>query len=257
MPVVSTNTRPWYPRRISVPGAELVLRVANGSRTRATRVISKSGRNRSIIGTHSLLNAASPPVAALRNGTIGWTLAVSNWNTPDADASVRAPRTLARPPPSAPVRRRPRRRNASTCRVSPMAGRARPPPPTCHDLRTPEDTEAGHCLAPLTPEACWFRKPTMSPAWRRAPGYWWTTMAYGNMRPPGWPRWLAGRGTGRTLRPIQQRAPERDAPRNPATPSTRIHPRRLDGRNGTRVLDFTPARTAKRPSPRRWVLPAC
>lgn len=65
------------PGGISVPGAELVLRVAElapDPRTRA--IVNCAGRTRSIIGTQSLLNAGIPnPVAALRNGTIGWTLA--------------------------------------------------------------------------------------------------------------------------------------------------------------------------------------
>ena len=39
-------------------------------------IVNCAGRTRSIIGTQSLLNAGIPnPVAALRNGTIGWTLA--------------------------------------------------------------------------------------------------------------------------------------------------------------------------------------
>ena len=61
----------------SVPGAELVLRVAELAPSPATQVIVNcAGRTRSIIGTQSLVNAGIPnPVAALRNGTIGWTLA--------------------------------------------------------------------------------------------------------------------------------------------------------------------------------------
>jgi len=65
------------PGGISVPGAELVLRVRGLAPDPATRVIVNcAGRTRSIIGTQSLVNAGIPnPVAALRNGTIGWTLA--------------------------------------------------------------------------------------------------------------------------------------------------------------------------------------
>ncbi|KPA88457.1 rhodanese-related sulfurtransferase [Pseudomonas asplenii] len=65
------------PGGISVPGAELVLRVAELAPDPQTRVIVNcAGRTRSIIGTQSLVNAGIPnPVAALRNGTIGWTLA--------------------------------------------------------------------------------------------------------------------------------------------------------------------------------------
>ncbi|ARU05983.1 sulfurtransferase [Comamonas serinivorans] len=62
---------------ISVPGAEVVLRAANLAPNPATQIIVNcAGRTRSIIGTQSLVNAGLPnPIAALRNGTIGWTLA--------------------------------------------------------------------------------------------------------------------------------------------------------------------------------------
>ncbi len=65
------------PTATSVPGAELVLRVPQLAPRAETRVIVNcAGRTRSIIGTQSLVNAGLPnPVAALRNGTIGWTLA--------------------------------------------------------------------------------------------------------------------------------------------------------------------------------------
>ncbi|MDB5757440.1 MAG: sulfurtransferase, partial [Burkholderia sp.] len=65
------------PTAISVPGAELVLRVRELAPDPKTRVIVNcAGRTRSIIGTQSLINAGLPnPVAALRNGTIGWKLA--------------------------------------------------------------------------------------------------------------------------------------------------------------------------------------
>ncbi|NML16431.1 rhodanese homology domain-containing protein [Azohydromonas caseinilytica] len=65
------------PGGISVPGAELALRVRDLAPDPKTRVIVNcAGRTRSLIGTQSLVNAGIPnPVAALRNGTIGWTLA--------------------------------------------------------------------------------------------------------------------------------------------------------------------------------------
>ncbi|WP_430442561.1 MAG: rhodanese-related sulfurtransferase [Pseudomonas piscis] len=65
------------PGSTSVPGAELVLRVRELAPDPQTRVVVNcAGRTRSIIGTQSLVNAGIPnPVAALRNGTIGWTLA--------------------------------------------------------------------------------------------------------------------------------------------------------------------------------------
>ena len=65
------------PGAINVPGAELVLRARSLAPSATTRiVVNCAGRTRSIIGTQSLVNAGIPnPVCALRNGTIGWTLA--------------------------------------------------------------------------------------------------------------------------------------------------------------------------------------
>jgi rhodanese-related sulfurtransferase len=65
------------PGSVSVPGAELVLRaglVAPDPDT--TIIVNCAGRTRSIIGAQSLINAGvANKVVALRNGTIGWTLA--------------------------------------------------------------------------------------------------------------------------------------------------------------------------------------
>ncbi|MBR0840653.1 thiosulfate sulfurtransferase [Bradyrhizobium liaoningense] len=65
------------PGSVSVPGAELVLRAGSAAPDRDTTIIVNcAGRTRSIIGTQSLINAGVPnKVHALRNGTIGWTLA--------------------------------------------------------------------------------------------------------------------------------------------------------------------------------------
>jgi rhodanese-related sulfurtransferase len=65
------------PGSVSVPGAELVLRAGKAAPDPATTIIVNcAGRTRSIIGTQSLINASVPnKVVALRNGTIGWTLA--------------------------------------------------------------------------------------------------------------------------------------------------------------------------------------
>jgi len=65
------------PGSTSVPGGELVLRVHDLVPSPETTVIVNcAGRTRSIVGTQSLVNAGiSNPVYALRNGTIGWTLA--------------------------------------------------------------------------------------------------------------------------------------------------------------------------------------
>jgi rhodanese-related sulfurtransferase len=65
------------PGSISVPGAELVLRAGRIAPDPAsTIIVNCAGRTRSIIGTQSLINAGvANRVVALRNGTIGWTLA--------------------------------------------------------------------------------------------------------------------------------------------------------------------------------------
>jgi rhodanese-related sulfurtransferase len=65
------------PGSVSVPGAELVLRAGQAAPDPDTTIIVNcAGRTRSIIGTQSLINAGVPnKVRALRNGTIGWTLA--------------------------------------------------------------------------------------------------------------------------------------------------------------------------------------
>ena len=68
------------PGSMSVPGAELVLRVGRAAPDPETTIIVNcAGRTRSIIGTQSLINAGvTNKVRALRNGTIGWTLAKQN-----------------------------------------------------------------------------------------------------------------------------------------------------------------------------------
>ncbi len=65
------------PGSVSVPGAELVLRAFSAAPDpKTTIVVNCAGRTRSIIGTQSLINAGVPnKVVALRNGTMGWTLA--------------------------------------------------------------------------------------------------------------------------------------------------------------------------------------
>ena len=68
------------PGSVSVPGAELVLRAGRAAPDpETTIVVNCAGRTRSIIGTQSLINAGVVnKVVALRNGTIGWTLAGKN-----------------------------------------------------------------------------------------------------------------------------------------------------------------------------------
>lgn len=135
------------PTGISVPGAELVLRVRELAPNPQTRVIVNcAGRTRSIIGSQSLINAGLPnPVAALRNGTIGWTLAgqqlehgqsrrfgeVSEANRQLAAQSARAVADQAGVG---------RARLADLKRWQAEAGRTT----YLFDVRTPEEYEAGH-----------------------------------------------------------------------------------------------------------------
>src|SRR5882757_4604760 len=65
------------PSATNVPGAELVLRIHDVAPSPETLVVVNcAGRTRSIIGAQSLINAGVPnKVVALRNGTMGYTLA--------------------------------------------------------------------------------------------------------------------------------------------------------------------------------------
>ncbi|WP_175717087.1 rhodanese-related sulfurtransferase [Burkholderia anthina] len=135
------------PTSTSVPGAELVLRVrALAPNPQTQVVVNCAGRTRSIIGTQSLINAGLPnPVAALRNGTIGWTLA---GQTLERGAARRFPDDIA------PAQRDEARRAARA--VAERAGVPRialaevaaldEPGRTLYrfDVRTPEEYEAGH-----------------------------------------------------------------------------------------------------------------
>jgi rhodanese-related sulfurtransferase len=82
--MVVLDSRPWdeyhriaIPGGIDVPGAELVLRAMDmAPDPRTLVVVNCAGRTRSIIGAQSLIDAGLPnKVVALRNGTMGWTLA--------------------------------------------------------------------------------------------------------------------------------------------------------------------------------------
>ncbi len=65
------------PGGVNVPGGELAYRIAELAPDPATTVVVNcAGRTRSILGAESLRRAGVPnPVVALRNGTMGWTLA--------------------------------------------------------------------------------------------------------------------------------------------------------------------------------------
>ncbi|SEF30692.1 rhodanese-related sulfurtransferase [Variovorax sp. NFACC27] len=135
------------PSATSVPGAELVLRVRELAPDPATRVIVNcAGRTRSIIGTQSLVNAGIPnPVAALRNGTIGWKLA---GQVLDHGASRQAPAAVSQAHRA--------QAQVDARRVADLAGVRRialgalqtleTPGRTVYrfDVRTPEEYAAGH-----------------------------------------------------------------------------------------------------------------
>lgn len=93
------------PSATNVPGAELVLRVADMAPQTDTKIIINcAGRTRGLLGTQSLINAGLPnPVAALQNGTIGWTLAGQTLDrgqtrsySPTSNAGAKLARTRAR-----------------------------------------------------------------------------------------------------------------------------------------------------------------
>ena len=82
--IVVLDSRPYeeyhkmsIPGGIDMPGAELVHRVFEKVPDPQTEiVVNCAGRTRSIIGAQSLINAGIPnPVAALKDGTMGWYLA--------------------------------------------------------------------------------------------------------------------------------------------------------------------------------------
>ncbi|MFL1545303.1 rhodanese homology domain-containing protein [Pseudomonas sp. O39] len=135
------------PTGISVPGAELVLRARELAPDPATRIIVNcAGRTRSIIGTQSLINAGiANPVSALRNGTIGWTLA----------GQKLAHGQSRRFAPTSEEHRRIAAQDARRVADKARVGRAtladlqrwqQEPTRTTYlfDVRTPEEFEAGH-----------------------------------------------------------------------------------------------------------------
>ena len=87
-------SRVSIPTSTNVPGAELVLRVREIVPSPATTVVVNcAGRTRSIIGAQSLIDAGVPnKVMALRNGTMGWSLAGF---TCDSGKNRRAPQVSA------------------------------------------------------------------------------------------------------------------------------------------------------------------
>ena len=135
------------PTGVSVPGGELVYRVRElAPRPETLVVVNCAGRTRSIIGAQSLVNAGIPNrVAALRNGTIGWTLAgltldrgQSRRFVEASEAGIERARTAARSVAE--------RAGVAWVSASVIADWARDGTRTLYrfDVRTPEEFAAGH-----------------------------------------------------------------------------------------------------------------
>lgn len=134
------------PGSISVPGGELALRIEGLiPSSQATVIVNCAGRTRSIIGTQSLRNAGLPnPVYALRNGTIGWTLAgfdLERGQQRRYDADFRAPAERA-----AAVRQLAERAGVAFIDSPTLQRWLRQPARTTYlfDVRSPEEYAAGH-----------------------------------------------------------------------------------------------------------------
>ncbi|MGR7997196.1 rhodanese-like domain-containing protein [Xanthobacter sp. ZOL 2024] len=134
------------PTATSVPGAELVLRARALAPDPHTRIIVNcAGRTRSIIGTQSLVNAGLPnPIAALRNGTIGWLLA---GQTLDHGADRRPPEAppAARAQAQADARAVAERAGVRPLPYPELVALDAPDRTTYRlDVRTPEEYATGH-----------------------------------------------------------------------------------------------------------------
>ena len=136
------------PTATSVPGGELVLRAQSLAPDPKTRIIVNcAGRTRSIIGTQSLVNAGVPnPVSALRNGTIGWTLAGQRlqqqaqrrFGAVDEQQRAALAQRARAVADSAGVTR------ATRESLQQFADEAATRTTYCFDVRTPEEYSAGH-----------------------------------------------------------------------------------------------------------------
>ena len=155
------------PTATSVPGAELALRVrALAPDPATTVVVNCAGRTRRIIGTQSLINAGLPNrVVALRNGTIGWTLAGLSSTTA---RRRRAPEVAAETARAGRGRGLGRGRTGRACAGSPPPSRRRWPtgsgPSTGSTSAPRRSTTTGHRPGSGPPPAAsWSRRPTGSP----------------------------------------------------------------------------------------------
>jgi len=140
-------SRVSIPTAVNVPGAELVLRAREiAPSPETTVVVNCAGRTRSIIGAQSLINAGLPnKVVALRNGTMGWSLAGFSCDSgKNRRAPAASPETLGWARPAA-------RRVAQRCGVRIIDPAALEALRSEHDrtlylfdVRDPREYERGH-----------------------------------------------------------------------------------------------------------------
>jgi rhodanese-related sulfurtransferase len=134
------------PSATSVPGGELVLRVHELAPDPATMiVVNCAGRTRSIIGAQSLVNAGvRNRVAALRNGTIGWTLA--GLQLDHGQTRSHAPHVAAREATARAARRLADAAGASRITAAVLGAWSADASRTLYrfDVRTPREYAAGH-----------------------------------------------------------------------------------------------------------------
>ena len=186
------------PTGISVPGPSWCCAPVSWRPIRPRASSSIAPGALAALSAQSLINAGLPnPVAALRNGTIGWTLAGQTL----AHGQARR---------FAPTSENHRQLAAQEARG--VADKASVKRATLNDLqrwqqdatrttylfdvRTVEEFEAGHLPgARATRAGNWCRKPTTLPVCAVRAWYWWMTTACAPICPRhGWPNW-AGRCT--------------------------------------------------------------
>ncbi len=152
--MVVLDSRPWdeyrriaIPGGIDVPGAELVLRARDMAPDPATLVVVNcAGRTRSIIGAQSLIDAGLPnKVVALRNGTMGWSLAGFQ-PAHGADRKAPAPSQAARDWAKAAAGRVAARHGVARTDEATLARWREDATRTTYlfDVRDPAEYEAGH-----------------------------------------------------------------------------------------------------------------
>jgi rhodanese-related sulfurtransferase len=136
------------PTSSSAPGGELVYRAKVAApRDETLIVVNCAGRTRSIIGCQSLVNAGlANPTVALRNGTIGWTLAGQPLERGQLRRVAPPPSLAAAADARAAAREVARRTGVAASSWAEVDALRSDPRRTtyCFDVRTPEEFAAGH-----------------------------------------------------------------------------------------------------------------